>query len=88
MQHQMAAVDSGQWLLYRFDPRRAAAGESPLQLDSPAPKIKFLDYAKSEGRFKSLARSPEENYTVSEQAQHDIDTRRALFMHLAGSKAR
>ena len=33
--HQKLAVETGQWLLYRFDPRRAAAGENPLQLDSP-----------------------------------------------------
>ena len=31
---QKLAVDSGQWLLYRYDPRRAEAGENPLQLDS------------------------------------------------------
>src|SRR5213592_2536779 len=34
MQHQKVLVDSGQWLLYRYDPRRAAKGEKPLQLDS------------------------------------------------------
>src|SRR5436305_4345016 len=27
---QKLAVDSGQWLLYRFDPRRAERGENPL----------------------------------------------------------
>ena len=31
---QKLAVESGQWLLYRYDPRRAEAGENPLQLDS------------------------------------------------------
>ena len=36
---QKLAVESGQWLLYRYDPRRAARGENPLQLDSAAPKI-------------------------------------------------
>jgi pyruvate-ferredoxin/flavodoxin oxidoreductase len=36
MRQQKAAVESGQWLLYRYDPRRAATGENPLQLDSQA----------------------------------------------------
>ncbi len=34
MQDQKAAVDSGQWLLYRYNPDRIAAGENPLMLDS------------------------------------------------------
>ena len=38
MQNQKAAVNSGQWLLYRYDPRRAATGENPLQLDSRKPE--------------------------------------------------
>ncbi len=35
MRQQKMAVETGQWLLYRYDPRRTAAGENPLQLDSP-----------------------------------------------------
>ena len=38
-EQQKLAVDSGVWPLYRFDPRRVAAGRPPLQLDSAAPKI-------------------------------------------------
>jgi pyruvate-ferredoxin/flavodoxin oxidoreductase len=54
---QKLAVDSGQWILYRFDPRRLAAGENPLQIDSSAPKIKVLDYLLTENRFKMLTKS-------------------------------
>ena len=35
LQNQKAAVNAAQWLLYRYDPSRAAHGENPLQLDSP-----------------------------------------------------
>ncbi len=35
LDQQKLAVDSGYWPLYRFDPRRTAQGENPLQLDSP-----------------------------------------------------
>ena len=34
MQNQKAAVHSGQWLLYRYNPDRARQGENPLQLDA------------------------------------------------------
>ena len=40
MQNQKAAVNSGQWLLYRYNPTAPQRGENPLQLDSPAPRIK------------------------------------------------
>ena len=30
MSNQKAAVDSGQWLLYRYNPERTAQGENPL----------------------------------------------------------
>lgn len=34
MQQQKAIVDSGRWLLYRYDTRRTERGENPLILDS------------------------------------------------------
>jgi len=55
-QHK-AAVDSGAWILYRYDPRRTEQGLNPLQLDSKAPKIPFKDYAYNEARFRMLAQS-------------------------------
>jgi len=33
------AVNSGAWVLYRYDPRLAAEGKNPLQIDSKAPSI-------------------------------------------------
>jgi len=81
---QKLAVDSGQWLLYRFDPRRADRGENPLQLDSPAPKIKVQEFLQSENRFKMLTKSrPEEAERLFAQAQVDVDGRWKFyqFMH-------
>ncbi len=42
---QKLAVESGQWLLYRYDPRRSERGENPFQLDSGAAKGKVQDFA-------------------------------------------
>ena len=53
--HQKAAVDSGHWLLYRYDPRLAQDGKNPLQLDSRDPSLPLEDYIYSETRYKMLA---------------------------------
>jgi pyruvate-ferredoxin/flavodoxin oxidoreductase len=82
---QKSAVDSGQWLLYRFDPRRTARGENPLQLDSPAAKTKVLDYLLSENRFKMLTKSrPEEAKKLFAQAQVDADHRWKFYQFFQG----
>jgi pyruvate-ferredoxin/flavodoxin oxidoreductase len=84
---QKLAVESGQWLLYRYDPRRAAAGENPMQLDSQAAKAKVQDYLLSENRFKMLTKSkPEDAKRFFEQAQHDADARWQLYSYLAARK--
>ena len=84
MQNQQAAVRSGQWLLYRHDPRRTARGENPLQLDSAAPRIKVQDYFRLENRFRMLGQShPENASALFKQAQEDADTRWALYQYLA-----
>jgi pyruvate-ferredoxin/flavodoxin oxidoreductase len=82
---QRLAVDSGQWLLYRYDPRRADKGENPLQLDSTAAKTKLQDYLLSENRFKMLTKSkPEDAKKFFAQAQTDADRRWAYYQYLAG----
>ena len=81
------AVESGQWLLYRYDPRRADKGENPLQLDSTAAKTKVQDYLLSENRFKMLTKSkPEDAKKFFAQAQTDADRRWTYYQFLAGSR--
>ncbi|HPY31258.1 MAG TPA: pyruvate:ferredoxin (flavodoxin) oxidoreductase [Verrucomicrobiota bacterium] len=84
---QKALVDTGQWLLYRFDPRRAGRGENPLQLDSSAAKAKVQEYLLTENRFKMLTKSkPEEAKRLFEKAQTDADLRWQFYAHLASRK--
>ena len=81
---QKLAVDSGQWLLYRYDPRRAERGENPLQLDSPAAKSKVQDFMLSENRFKMLTKSkPEDAKKFFAQAQADADRRWKFYQFMA-----
>ena len=82
---QRLAVETGQWLLYRFDPRRAEKGENPLQLDSSAAKAKVQDYLMSENRFKMLTKSkPEDAKRFFTLAQADADRRWKYYQYLAG----
>jgi pyruvate-ferredoxin/flavodoxin oxidoreductase len=82
---QKLAVDSGQWLLYRFDPRRTERGENPLQLDSLAAKAKVQDFLLSENRFKMLTKSkPEDAKLLFARAQVDADRRWQFYQFLSG----
>jgi len=84
MRNQKAAVDSGQWPLYRYNPERALRGENPLSLDSRAPKIPLKDYLHMENRFKMLELSkPEVAKELFEEAQNDVNERWALYEYMA-----
>lgn len=81
------AVESGEWLLYRYHPERGAAGENPLTLDSRTPTKKVQDFMNMETRFKMLTKSnPEEAKELWREAQHDAETRYRLYEYLAQRK--
>ena len=84
MQNQKAAVDSGQWLLYRFHPERAAEGENPLKLDSRKPKIPVERYMYMENRFKMLTKTkPEDAKRFLEESQRNVDERWEAYQYLS-----
>ena len=87
MADQKAAVDSGQWLLYRYNPERARAGENPLILDSRTPTRRVQDFMLMETRFKMLTKSKSEDAKkLWQEAQHDVETRFRLYEYLAQRK--
>jgi pyruvate-ferredoxin/flavodoxin oxidoreductase len=80
LEQQGLAVDSGHWPLFRFDPRRAAAGESPLKLDSPAPKIDLKVYVERETRYRQVKAADAERYErLIAEAQKQVKERYALY---------
>ncbi len=84
LQQQKAAVTSGYWPLYRYDPRRAAAGAVPMQLDSKAPKTPLAEFAYAEARYRMLKRKdPERAAELLGQAEEDIHRRWAAYQALA-----
>jgi pyruvate-ferredoxin/flavodoxin oxidoreductase len=82
--HQQLAADSGYWPLYRFDPRRAAAGQPPLVLDSPPPKTDVSALMAAESRFRLTDQQDHAHYTaLVDRARHQIGKRLALYHELA-----
>jgi pyruvate-ferredoxin/flavodoxin oxidoreductase len=84
LEHQKLAADSGYWPLYHYDPRRAETGESPLVLDSPAPKIEVSKLMATETRFQLTAQQDPDRYRdLVARAQGQIQRRLALYRELA-----
>ncbi len=87
MSDQKVLVDSGQWLLYRYNPERTLAGENPLILDSRAPTRKVKDYLQQQTRFKMLLKShPEHAKLLWQEAQEDAEARYRLYEYMAQRK--
>jgi len=87
MSDQKIAVESGQWLLYRYHPERAAIGENPLALDSRAPSRKVQEWLLQQTRFKMLTKSkPEDAERLWKAAQKDVETRFHMYEYMASRK--
>ena len=87
MQQQKAIVESGRWLLYRYDPRRTEQGKNPLLLDSRTPKQPVEPSMYAENRFRMLMHSqPTAAKKLMQQAQEDVNTRYAMYQYLAARK--
>ncbi len=81
---QERAVDSAYWSLFRYDPRKAAAGESPLKLDSGAPKLSLAEFLAHENRFNQVKQTnPEVFQELVKQSQQMVKERFALLEQLA-----
>ncbi|WP_305042330.1 pyruvate:ferredoxin (flavodoxin) oxidoreductase [Geoalkalibacter sp.] len=78
------AVNSGHWPLFRFDPRLAAEGKNPLQLDSKDASISFEDYASQENRYRVLQKAnPEAAAKLMARANQITASRFDLYKKLA-----
>jgi pyruvate-ferredoxin/flavodoxin oxidoreductase len=84
MAQQKAAVDSGYWPLFRYNPALEEQGKNPFQLDSRAPSLPLEKYIYNETRYTMLVQSdPESAKRLLEEARGDVKTRRAFYEHLA-----
>ena len=84
MQNQKAAVDSGYWQLYRYNPDLLKEGKNPFKLDSKGLKIPLKDYAYLETRYKMLTKShPKIAEELIKEAQDDVTTKWQEYERLA-----
>ena len=88
LDQQKAAVQSGYWPLYRFNPDLIKQGKNPLQLDSKAPALPLEKYIYNETRYSMLTRSkPEAAKELLKEAQEDVNSRWKLYEHWANMPA-
>ena len=87
MTHQKAAVHSGHWPLYRYQP---GAGEStqPFQLDSAAPTVPYADFAWGARRGSRCCRrsDPERATQLLALAQSDVTRQMASLRATGGCR--
>jgi pyruvate-ferredoxin/flavodoxin oxidoreductase len=84
LQHQKALIDSGQWVLYRYNPDLVKEGKNPLTLDSQPKKMTVEEYMNLENRFKMLTKThPEDARRYYEQAQREARVQYDQLQYLA-----
>jgi len=84
MEQQKAAVNSGYWPLFRYNPDLVEQGKNPFQLDSRAPSIGLKQYIYNETRYTMLVKSnPEHAKELLVDAERDVASRWKLYEHMA-----
>jgi pyruvate-ferredoxin/flavodoxin oxidoreductase len=84
LEQQEAAVKSGHWPLYRFNPDLANQGLNPFSLDSKKPTLPLEKYIYREGRYRMLVQSnPEAAKRLLALAKIDVATRWQQYENLA-----
>ncbi len=87
LSHQKAAVESGSWPLYRYNPENIKEGKAPLSLDSKAPSKPLAEYMANETRFQVVNKQNPERYeTLVNKAQENVNEKRSLLEHMADFK--
>jgi pyruvate-ferredoxin/flavodoxin oxidoreductase len=84
LDQQRLAIETGYWPLLRFDPRRRASGENPLQLDSAHPREDLAAFARNEVRFRMVEKQdPERFRKLMAAARREVGARFAIYEELA-----
>ncbi|MBM3296314.1 MAG: 4Fe-4S dicluster domain-containing protein, partial [Candidatus Aminicenantes bacterium] len=87
MAEMKLAVDTGYWLLYRYNPLLARQGRNPLLLDSKEPKADYQVFLDNEIRYRTLKQQfPENAAMLFEQAALEAKNRFEIYKKLAETK--
>ncbi len=84
LDQQKAAVNSGYWPLFRYNPDLVAQNKNPFQLDSRPASIPLKNYIYNETRYTMLVKSnPDEANRLLGLAQEDVAARWKLYDYMA-----
>jgi len=83
-QEEKLAVDTGYWILYRYNPMLAKEGKNPFILDSKEPKLDYEAFLKNEIRYRSVLQDyPDIAKKLFVQAAEEAKKRFAYYKKLA-----
>jgi pyruvate-ferredoxin/flavodoxin oxidoreductase len=86
-EEEKRAVESGYWPLYRYDPRLAAEGKNPFQLDYQPPNGSIHDFLMGEVRYAALVKTfPEEATKLHKQLEDGTVSRYKAYKNMAEQK--
>jgi pyruvate-ferredoxin/flavodoxin oxidoreductase len=89
LEQQTAAVESGYWPLFRFNPELAEEGKNPFKLDSRKPKIPLEKYIYREGRYRMLTKSdPAAAERLLQLAKADVERTWSEYEELAAQNGK
>ena len=75
-----AAVASGYWFNFRYNPELVAEGKNPFILDSKEPTASYMDFIKSETRYSSLEKAfPDRASTLFSSAEQQAKDKYAAL---------
>ena len=81
---QKLAVDSGYWLLYRYNPLLKEQGQNPFILDSKEPTGDLREFIMGEVRYKSLLKQfPDEAKRLHDQLVKEYAERYQQYKKMA-----
>jgi pyruvate-ferredoxin/flavodoxin oxidoreductase len=84
LEQQKKAVDSGHWILMRYNPALAAEGKNPLSIDCKEPTLPLSDYIYQEVRYKTLQKSdPAAAAALLATEEAELKLRWRYYQHLA-----
>lgn len=84
IQEEKLAVDTGYWILYRYNPLLAREGKNPFILDSKEPKMEYEAFLKNEIRYRSVLQDyPEIARELFAQAAQEAKKRFEYYKKLA-----
>ena len=82
-----AAVNSGYWPLFRYNPVLAETGKNPFKLDSRPPTLTVDKFMYNETRYSMLVHSnPDTAKKLLDLAQKDVNDRWKFYEELAAMK--